>query len=173
MSRDFRLQFYFMILNHLDPLFIWWSFFQCGFDYANYWACAKNSTVSLTLLSQTQTPCRCHWHRRARRCHGRWGVKLSGVNDKAELIVIGIIYFSTKIQEHKQYMLRFFMGNTVHIHMVYGRRRNCVSTRLFSISPPQHFYRQLLAFLAVAQQHHVILQVTATLWVSELKEEGD
>ena len=125
---------------------------------------AKSDSDSLSVSLQ---------HRRARRCHGHWGVKFCGVNDKAELIVIGIIYFSTKIQEHKQYMLRFFMGNTVHIHMVYGRRRNCVSTRLFSISPPQHFYRQLLAFLAVAQQHHGILQVTATLWVSELKEEGD
>ena len=59
-------------------------------------------------------------------------------------IGIGTIYLSTKI--HEQYFKMTFMDIAYSYTVVYSWQGNCVSARLFSISPPEHFYRQLLAF---------------------------
>ena len=61
----------FIIISHPDTLFVL-SIFEFGIDFAEIFAGAKISEVSLTLLSQTP---RVHWHR---------GVKLSVVTDAVE-----------------------------------------------------------------------------------------
>ena len=44
--------FFFMILSHLCLLFVCWSIFAYGLEFAEIFACATNSAVSMTQWSQ-------------------------------------------------------------------------------------------------------------------------
>ena len=63
---------WFQPIVHLGPLFVCWSIFAYGFDFAVIFACAKISTMSSTLLNQ------------ARLCHRHCRFKFSGVIDTME-----------------------------------------------------------------------------------------
>ena len=62
-----------MILTHLGPLFMGWSIFVYGYNFAEIFACTYYSAVSLTPLCETP---RCHC---SQLCHWHHGVKISCV----------------------------------------------------------------------------------------------
>ena len=76
-SEIFILVFALTILTHLVTLVICWTIFAYGFNSAEIFACAKNSAVSVTLLSQTS------W------CHRSLGHS-SSVKDTKESHVISL-----------------------------------------------------------------------------------